>query len=201
MPHTPSSFAQSVTIASEFARLSAMAAAQANQARRRIADANIAAETFQADLALRNTRSKLSQAFSEHIGTLAVNAAFRGSSIGDASPAAAVASAVLRAGQEVAVAEANRAATVMAVTARNQFVEEDVTLAGIEGGLQGLNIGFSISSALEALTSVQRESRTKRLRGRDGAFAFANVITDIALTPGLKLDNFDLGSFNFGLEF
>ena len=201
MPHQPSQFAQAVNLASAFAQLAGKAAAQANQTRRQIADANIAAETFQADLVLRNTRSKLAQAFSEHVGTLAVNAAFRGSSIADPSPQAAVLSASLRAGREVAVAESNRAATVMAVTARNQFVEEDVTLASIEGGLRGLNLGQSISAALEQMTEVTRERRTRLLTSGSGAFGFANIVTDIATTPGLSLGNIDLGAFNFGLEF
>ncbi len=201
MPHQPSQFAQAINLASEFARLAGMAAAQANAARRQIADANIAADTFQADLVLRNTRSKLAQAFSEHVGTLAVNAAFRGSSIADPSPAAAVLSATIRASNEVAVAESNRAATVMAVVARNQFVEENVTLAKLEGGLRGLNVGQSISAALEQMTEVTRESRVSRLRSGSGAFGFTRILQDVALTPGLNLGDIDLGGFNFGLEF
>lgn len=202
MPHQPSQFAQALQIANEFARLAGMAAASANASRRQIAESNIAAESFQADLVLRETRSKLAQAFSAHVGTLAVNAAFRGSSIGDASSAAAAASATLRASHEVAVAEANRAATVMAVTARNQFIEEDTTLAAIEGGLRGLNVGLSISAALEQMTRVQREQRVEILQNAPpGVFAFSNIIQDVALTPGLNFGNLDLGSFNFGLEF
>ncbi len=200
MPHLPSQFQQAVQIANEFARLAGMATVQANAARRAISDANIAAETFQADQTLRSTRSRLAQAFSEHVGSLAVNAAYRGSSIGDASPAAAVLTATLRASNEVAVAEANRAATVAAVAARNQFVEEDATLAAIEGGLRGLNVGLSIGSALEAMTQVRRSRRIEILDTGPGLFGFSNVIRDTAVTPGLDLGNFDLGSFNFGLD-
>jgi hypothetical protein len=193
---TVQNFNQSLLIAAQFAKLAAMATANSNSVRRQIADANIAAETFQADLNLRQTRLKLAQAYSEHVGTLAVNAAYRGSSIGDASPQAALLSATLRASNEVAVAEANKAATVASVIARNQFVEEDVTLASIEGGLRGFNVGLGIASALEEMTQVQRETRVKILDAGPGLFGFSNVVQDVAITPGL-----DLSGFNFGLDF
>jgi len=188
-----------VNIASAFAEISGRAAAQANANRRAVSEANIAAGTAQLNLALREERSRLSQAFSKHQGTLAVNAAFRGSTISDASPAAALNAASLRASSESAVAEANRSAQRAALIARNQFIEEDVTLASIEGGLRGLNIGLDIANSLQSLTQIRRETSVETF-GDARTFGFNNVIRDIARTPGFDLAQ--LGrNFGFNLGF
>ena len=185
-----------VNIASAFANLAGRAAAQANANRRRVAETNIAAGTTQLQIALREERSRLSQAFSKHQGTLAVNAAFRGSSISDASPQAAVTTAALRAGNESAVAEANFFAQKAALIARNQTIDEDVTLASIEGGIRGLNIGLDLAAQLQELTEVRRETSFD-LGGTGQTLRGTDIIRDIARTPGFEFTN--VGN-NFGFE-
>lgn len=188
-----------VNIASAFAEVSGRAAAQANANRRAVADANISAGKTQLNLALREERSRLAQAFSKHQGTLAVNAAFRGSTISDASPSAALNAAGLRASNEAGVAEANAAAQRAALIARNQFIEEDVMLASIEGGIQGFNIGLDISNQLQALTEVRRET-SGRVFGTGQTFGFENVIQDVARTPGFDISRIGK-NFGFSLGF
>lgn len=193
---------QAIPIAGAFAKLAGMAATAANENRRAIADANIAADTQVANLALREQRSKLAQAFSKHSGTLAVNAAFRGSSAGDPSVQAAILSAGLRAGNEAAVAEANRAAQIASSEARNAFVETDVRLAALEGGIRGLNFGLDIAGALQAAGEQQRRSRVEIIdTGSASTFGFSNVIEDVLLIPGLDFGNLDFSNFGIDLGF
>lgn len=188
-----------VNIASAFANLAGRAAAQANENRRRVADVNISAGTVQLQIALREDRSRLSQAFSKHQGTLAVNAAFRGSSISSTSSQAAVTTAALRAGNESAVAEANFFAQEAALIARNQTIDTDVTLASIEGGIRGLNIGLDLSAQLQELTEVRRE--TSFALGGDGfTLIGTDIIQDIARTPGFEFTNVG-NNFGFNLGF
>lgn len=188
-----------VNIASAFANLAGRAAAQANANRRRVADVNIAAGTTQLQIALREERSRLSQAFSKHQGTLAVNAAFRGSSISDASPQAAVSAAALRAGNESAVAEANFFAQKAALVARNQTIDEDVTLASIEGGIRGLNIGLDLAAQLQELTEIRRETSFE-LGGNAQTLIGTDIIRDIARSPGFEFTNLG-NNFGFNLGF
>ncbi len=47
------------------------------------------------------------------------------------------------------------------------------------------------------MTQVRRTQRTEVLRLSGGDFGFANVIQDIAFTPGLEIDP---GTFDFGLD-
>lgn len=185
-----------MNIAAAFANLAGKAAAQANAHRREVADANIAAGRSQLNLQLKEERSRLASAFSKHQGTLAVNAAFRGSSSSDADATATLTSAVLKASNESAVAEANRSVQLAALRARNQFVEEDVALASIEGGLRGFNIGMDIANQLQALTEVRRETSV-RIFGNGQTFGFENIIQDVANTPGFDLSSFGQG---FGLN-
>lgn len=189
---------QALPIAGAFAKLAGLAANAANENRRRIANANISADTAVADLALREQRSKLAQAFAKHSGTLAVNAAFRGSSAGDPSVQAAILSAGFRASNEAAVAEANRAAQIAASEARNDFVETDVRLAAFEAGIQGLNFGLDIIGALQAAGEQQRRARVEVLDTNASTFGFTNIIEDVLLIPGLDLGNFDFS--NFGID-
>lgn len=188
-----------VNIANAFAEVAGRAAAQANENRRRVAETNIAAGTVSLQLALREARSRLSQAFSKHQGTLAVNAAFRGSSIGDASPQAAVTTAALRAGNESAIAEANFFAQRTALIARNQTIETDVTLASIEGGIRGLNIGLDIASSLQDFTEVRREV-SGQIGGTAQTLRFTDIIQDVARTPGFEFTNVGQ-NFGFNLGF
>jgi hypothetical protein len=190
---------QALPIAAAFAKLSGRAAAQSNANRRQISEANIAAETAGADLALREQRSRMAQAFAKQSGILATNAAYRGSSIADPSVEASLLSAAFRATHEVAIAEANRAAQVASIRARHAFIEEDVTLASIEGALRGLSVGLDIAAALQAMTEVRQQRRTEILQDPGaGNFGFADIIEDIAFTPGLNLGDFDLS--NLGID-
>lgn len=176
-------------VASAFANLAGKAAASANANKRRVADANITAGKNQIALKLQAERSKIAQAFSKHQGTLAVNAAFRGSSASDPDATATLNAATLRASRESGVAEANRNVQIAALEARNQFIEEDVNLAAIEGGLRGFNIGMSISNQLQALTEVRQET-SLRTFGDGQTFGFENIIQDVARTPGFNFENF-----------
>lgn len=187
-----------MNVSAAFAEVSGRAAAQANINRANIANANISAGEVQLDLALRQERGRLAQAFSKHQGTLAVNAAFRGSSISDASPSAALTTATLRAANEAGVAKANRAAQQAALEARNQFVEEDVGIASIEGAVRGLGIGMDILNSLSQMTEVRRLTHVETF-GDAQNFGFANVIRDVAFTPGLDLSG--LQDFGFNVEF
>lgn len=190
-----------MNITNEFARLAGQAAAKSNENRRAISEANIAAETATADLALKQERSKLSQAFQRHAGTVRVNAAFRGSSASDRDVESSLLSAGLRASNEAAVAEINRENLVAAIKARNAFVEEDVTLAAIEGGLRGLQIGTQIAGALQSAAEV-RERQFVRVNetGNANLFSFANVFQDVAFTPGISFENLAESFQNFGLD-
>lgn len=187
-----------MNVANAFAEISGRAAAQANANRAAIANANIAAETVQQDLALQQERSRLAQAFSSHQGTLATNAAFRGGSAADRDTQDAVNTAAIRASQEGAIATANRSAQRAATIARHQFIEEDVTLASIEGGMRGLNLGMQIAGALQQATEIRRRQFTETF-GDGQTFGFNNVTQDVAFTPGLDLTQ--LGdTFNFGFN-
>lgn len=190
-----------MNITNEFARLAGQAAAKSNENRRAISEANIAAETSTANLQLQQQRSRLAQAFARHKGTVAVNAAFRGSSASAGDISTSLISAGLRASTEAAVAEINRENQIAAIKARNAFVEEDVTLAAIEGGIRGLQIGTQLAGALQNASEVQ-ERQFLRIRdsGNANLFSFENVFQEVLFTPGLSfaplLENFR----NFGLE-
>ena len=189
-----------MNITNEFARLAGTAAAKSNENRQAIAQANIAAGTAQSDLQLQQERSRLAQAFARHKGTVAVNAAFRGSSASAGDSASTITSARLSASNEAAVAEINRSNQVAAIEARNAFVEEDVTLATIEGGLRGLQIGTQIAGALQNATEVREKQFLRLKKTGQGFFGFENVFQDIAFTPGLSFAPL-LESFNnFGLD-
>lgn len=181
-------------VASAFANIAGKAATAANANKRQVADVNITAGKNQIALQLQAERSRIAQAFSKHQGTLAVNAAFRGSSASSPDSITTLNSATLKASRESAVAEANRNVQIAALEARNQFIEEDVNLAAIEGGLRGFNIGMSISNQLQALTEVRQET-SLRTFGDGQTFGFENIIRDVARTPGLNFENF---GFNLG---
>ena len=87
------------------------------------------------------------------------------------------------------------------IKARNAFVEEDVTLAAIEGGLRGLQIGTQIAGALQAATEVKQKQFLRiNDTGNGSLLSFDNVFQDVAFTPGLSFAPLLEGFGDFGLN-
>ena len=96
------------------------------------------------------------------------------------------------------MAEANRAGQQAALLARNQFIEEDVGLASIEGGLRGLQIGLDVGNALKAQTEVKQVRSFQTVDvGSGSLLGFENITQEVAFTPGLDLSG--IGS-SFGID-
>lgn len=187
-------FANAMRVAQAFAQLNMKSAAAANAARLKAAKANIKAGTQQITMQSREEKNNIAQALARHAGTLAVNAAYRGTG-GSPSTTAALNTANLAAGRQAANVSANAAFAEARLVSENNPQLEDVRLAGLEGGLRGFGIGQQLGAALLQMGT----SRTTPIRGggdpRYGGTPFTGGDT-IFNIPGIDLASaFGGGSF------
>jgi hypothetical protein len=190
-------------VATTFAGVTSKATASRNLSRLKTAEGNIRAATDQIDLEESVARKQISRSLAQFQGSQAAARAFRGTgqagtgfAVGDAATAAAA--------DQVAIVEANAAAKEIAVTAANQVEFEDPVLAALQGGLQGLDIGTQIASALigEAEVKSKQSARQLQSTGRVNVNApptFENTITQILEIPGLNIGEF-LDLSGLGIE-
>lgn len=174
-------------VATAFGTMASRATAAANAERLRVAEGNINAGTNQIELEERASRSQVSRALAQHQGSLAAARAFRGGgALGTGSAASDAATAA--AADQAAIIEANAAAKEVALIAANRPQLDDPVLAGIQGGVQGLNIGTQIATALlnEAEVS-QSQSSVAIGSGPQGIPVFQNIISSFLDIPGLDL--------------
>lgn len=167
-------------IAAVMGQLSQSNAIRSNFRQRQIADRNIAAGQAQLDLQESAVRSRMARELAAHQGSLAANAAFRGTH-GAGTEEAATRSAGLVASSELAFTRANKAAEEAALVASQQFVPEDPTAAAMRGALEGIAMGSELESLL--LSATQTTTRKTNLDD-DGIRGFRE--REIAITPGFS---------------
>ena len=174
-------------VAQAFAELSARATASANAERLRIAGANIEAGTSQLELQARVQRRTIARAYAQHQGSAAASAAFRGSSSTDAPNFVAA----NQAAESAAIVSANRIIAEAVLTAQQQVTLDDPFLAGIQGAIQGIDIGTSIVSSLleSAETVTTQTSQELNISGSQFPL-FSNIITQSLEIPGFDLSEF-----------
>ncbi len=179
--------------ATAFASISSRAAAAANIQRMEIAQGNIRAGTDQLQLEETASRRAVARSLAQFQGSQAAARAFRGAGGGDVGSGAAVSdAATAQAADQAALIEANSAAKEVALIAANRPVMEDTTLAAIQGGVQGLQIGTQIAQALMADAEVTTSQFSNQV-GFTGAGGgptiptFQNFINQTLEIPGLDL--------------
>ncbi len=180
-------------VAQAFAELSAKATASANAERLRIAEGNIQAGVSQLELQEKVQRRAIARAYAQHQGAAAASAAFRGTTSTDAPNFVAA----NQAAESAAIVSANRVSQEAVLRAQQQVILDDPFLAGIQGAIQGIDIGTSIvSSLIESAETVTRQTSTQI--GTGGIPTFSNIITQSLEIPGFDLSEFLSIS---GLEF
>ena len=189
-------------VASTFATATSKATSARNLSRLRTAEGNIRAATDQIELEETQQRKQISRSLAQFQGSQAASRAFRGASqsgtgfaVGDAATA--------QAADQAAIVESNAAAKEIAVTAANQVEFEDPVLAALQGGLQGLDIGTQIASALISEADVVQRQSSYQMQNTGPVNAaappsFKNTITSVLDIPGLDLGTFmDLSGISF----
>jgi len=190
-------------VSTTFAGAFSKATASRNLSRLRTAEGNIAAATDQIELEESTARKNISRSLAQFQGSQAAARAHRGA--GEAGSGFAVGdAATAQAADQAAIVEANAAAKEIAVVAANQVEFEDPVLAALQGGLQGLDIGTQIASALisEAEVTTRQSSQQLQNTGPVNVNApptFQNTITQILQIPGLNIgEQLDLSGLNIG---
>lgn len=190
-------------VASTFAGATSKAAASRNLSRLKTAEGNIRAGTDQIQLEESAARKQIARSLAQFQGSQAAARAHRGASdsgtgfaVGDAATA--------QAADQAAIVEANAAAKEIALTAANQVEFEDPVLAALQGGLQGLDIGTQIASALIGEAEVVTKQGSQQIHSTYGPInvnappTFQNTITSVLEIPGLNIGEFlDLSGLDF----
>lgn len=176
--------------AAAFGGISSQAAQASNARRRQIADMNIRAGTQQIRMQNVEARNQLARSLNEYKGQQAAARAFRGTEAGAGvgTGAAAIDRATAATADQAAIAEANAAAQEASLVASQQFIEQDPIQAAIQGGVQGLQFGTQIASALLQEGEVETRQRSTAIGINPlGGTEFENTITSFLDIPGLDL--------------
>jgi len=189
-------------VASTFAGVTSKAAASRNLSRLKTAEGNIAAGTNQIELEESAARKSISRSLAQFQGSQAAARAHRGTSAGGSGFAIGDA-ATAQAADQAAIVESNAAAKEIALVAANQVEFEDPVLAALQGGLQGLDIGTQIASALIGEAEVQTVQHSTQLQNTgpvnvNAPPTFQNTISSVLNIPGLDIGQFlDLSGLTF----
>ena len=189
-------------VSGTFASAFSEATSSRNLSRLRTAQGNVRAAGNQIELEESSQRTAISRSLAQFQGSQAAARAYRGT--GQAGTGFAVGdAATAQAADQVAIVEANAAAKEIAAVAANQVTFEDPVLAALTGGLQGLQIGTQIASALLADSETVTHQSSTQLQNTgpvniSAPPTFENTITQIQEIPGLDIGEFlDLSGFNF----